>query len=602
MELRRKKDTHSAFISAKHLRFPHLLVVCNTITRRMKALQSRYQEMTAGSSINSHLNYSGSRLRAHASALRADLIREAEDRLLTPVTDEACLKPIRLYVPPSSLATAAQATATSLGTGRGSVEEDTAVAASCVLSRRGELLVADHSDEGLNALRPRSLGFIAADSVLPPQPEPLRRGQTRRRYPVVLMVSRTAHRRCDGFIAGQEATLERAVSDANTMSELRLFAPSLNQYDALRHAIQAWSAGLQPALLPSLPVPNSSADEDKKSKECLAEHTEELILVESFEANESLPHVEDRVPWSETQTTLPSSPVQPRKSTPDLCPRVGFDSAAVSAVTYGSEAWAQTLASAADISAAQLGQNQTLEQALAVESSAAHNQSLEQALAMESPAAQLRKQIATLRQNLLQTISRACITQPPKDRQENNLLLATAAMMEEELHDTLAATVAAAANLRRFPLGTYNNKGCNDILEDDSGVDLNGELEERGRHLTMQLELRTAAAGLLAGLDAALVLEIHHFAEENARLRARLRQRCTTTFSSRTRTAPISQSNDAAARSAVLLVPEPDSPRFTMVTDCPYFRTTAFVSFFLSLSISSTSPGLGLILSVPASF
>ena len=190
-------------------------------------------------------DFAGWRLRAHAAALRADLIREVEGRLLKHLAIEACPKPFHLLVPQSATGPArhfaAAPSAFCSGTPDAAAAEDHSThMASCVITGRGELLVVDHTDDGLVALRPRSLGFLVPGTVLPPEPDLPIQGPALRRYPFILPIHRPAF--ClEGLVAGRGAVTDLAQSQMPEVEKLRLFAPSRSQFDALRRAVECWS-------------------------------------------------------------------------------------------------------------------------------------------------------------------------------------------------------------------------------------------------------------------------------------------------------------------------------------------------------------------------
>ena len=89
--------------------------------------------------------------------------------------------------------------------------------------------------------------------------------------------------------------------------------------------------------------------------------------------------------------------------------------------------------------------------------------------------------------------------------------------------------------------------------------------------LTAQLELRAIAAGLLEGLDAALVLEIRHLAEENALLRAHLRRFRSTAFSMKagteTNATPAERPITTPAERPIIVSGQPTSLSFVPATE-----------------------------------
>ena len=172
-------------------------------------------------------DFAGCRLRAHAAALRADLVREVEARLLMHVAIEASQKPFHLLVPKSATVPTQQcqhfATAPGLRYGTSSAEEDYSTQmASCVITFRGELLAVEHTDDGLAALQPRSLGFLVPGTILSPQPDQYLHGQTLRRYSFVLPIHRRASH-SESLMAehGVVADLAAIISDSRKMLQCR---------------------------------------------------------------------------------------------------------------------------------------------------------------------------------------------------------------------------------------------------------------------------------------------------------------------------------------------------------------------------------------------
>ena len=540
----------------------------------MKALQSRYDETTSVLSASSHLDFAGCRLQAHASALRADLVRDVEARLLMPSADDACPKPIRLYVPPRSH-DALDQTNSSPAVHSAAVE-DSPVAASCVLTVRGELLVADHTDEGLSSLRPRSLGFIAQDTILPPPPNPSGRGQKLRRYPIVLMVSCSALRRRDGHTAGRDAAVELSASDKVAMTELRLFAPSLNQYAALRQAIESWSAKLHLAQIQSLPVLCTISDEEDKSEDDAGgtrDSPADAVLHKSLDARERVDGTHtgkrDNLFMAEIESKMTALPLQTSKAISVLGPGLAAERRVLPFDTNDLAGSVQSLLSVSETTA-----QINLEHC----SDSSKTKCMPD---MDRSSGQLLKQINAVRENLWQTMSRASraplflISSTESTTMMSNFLSSAAAGAEKDVH-SLAAATAAAKDLSRFTLGSL--KGSLDRGY-DIGLDTKGDLDtdlldpriDGTLRLTAQLELRAIAAGLLEGLDAALVLEIRHLAEENALLRAHLRRFRSTAFSMKagteTNATPAERPITTPAERPIIVSGQPTSLSFVPATE-----------------------------------
>ena len=357
------------------------------------------------------------------------------------------------------------------------------VLVSCVLTTQGELLVVDHTDDGLSAPRPRSLGFLSPEAALPQDPERPLQVQALRRYAVVLPIYRTASRRRSGLMAGHGAADDPALFDSVETEDLRLFASSRSQYDALQRAITGWSdaANPQPEVVQIESEEDvffiaceDDEDSDDQPQESVEERGEVLGDEEEIPAGNDDLHIGDSC--EALQPEACSGPHQVMISSP----RASLEDA-------DKLAEADTSGSAGHCS-------QHGSPAYGAQSGSA----TEEVLAEE-----IRKRIANVRETIL------CSPPPPAVCN----LLAVTAEEQSELHSAWVAA-AEAAELSLSPFSTLKGlKGYN-----------NSDIAESGRRLRVHLELRAGAVGLLAGLDTAMALEIRRFAVENARLWERLGQ------------------------------------------------------------------------------
>ena len=509
----------------------------------MKALRMKHDAF-ASPPVSSHLNFAGCRLRAYASTLRADLVRDLEARLLVPVAAEACPKPLRIFVPPAtavvdpapvparasaSFRRSASLSFLSNGSASLAAEEDAAVLASCVLTDSGELLVADHSDDGLAALCPRSLGFLATGLTLPPVPEPSHRGQALRRYPIVLQVHRPiTRRRASGYRAAADPTL----SKASEAEELVLFAPSRNQYNALRRAVETLSAAVQSNSTPRLSISTDVGECDNTKG---ARESQGNARAEEPKTGKATKEVQ--VPLSygkgDCQPSVAFAPLvlSHPHNTPFVCTgTVAAEHPTAAPAVYDSGHLAQaTVADINDQARTQAGlspsRTRLVQGCNAGDHGPLHNPvSGPGSAAVESTAVHLREQIAAAREGLVRIMSHAALSPLPTTVHPVGAFLATThAAAGADLFSSLAA---AAINISMSPFHTSRS----DSRETSHGVDLEIDSDsedaavEGGGGLTAHMEMRAATAGLLAGLDAAMMLRIHRFAAENARLRACLKK------------------------------------------------------------------------------
>ena len=509
---------------------------------RTKALQTVNNEVLAALPVSSHLDITGCRLRTYASTLRANLISDVEARLLIPLAAEACPKPLRIYVPPANAAVGPSSPAPTTGSffprassfrlrasTRGSsffaAEEPALALASCVLTDSGELLVIDHSDDGLAALRPRSLGFLAPGATLPPAPEPSHHGQALRRYPIVLAVHRPAIHRRGGLTAGHRSMADLAFSQASAAEDLLLFAPSRNQYNVLRSAVDGLSAVTRSTNPPGLET-SSKAGRDGKliearggQGESQSEGAKGLETIGNTHAPLFAGHG-DSQPSETWATPLLSEPFKPIAS-PQVRPTAGAaDQGAVATVARDVASWRPLAATVCNnrASSAHLAEGHSTNNHVHKDSISGSGSAT-----VESAAPDVREQISAVRDSLLHILSHASrspriTTVQPK----RNFLTTTYSAVGADLHSVLAA---AASELCLSAVNT-NPVGDDEFSGEVWGSDKSSVFDdvESGRRLQAHLDLREAAAGLVAGLDVAMVREIHRYAEENARLRARLRK------------------------------------------------------------------------------
>ena len=445
---------------------------------RTKYLQSRHRAVPA-------TDFMGCRLRAHAAAQRADLIRDVEARLLTRASSEVCPKPLHLLMAPDSASASGPrkhsiSTPSVQGVNHKAGEEDALVLVSFVLTVRRELLVVDHTEEGLAALRPRSLGFLAPGVMLPPLPDQNQPGKALRRYPVVLHVHRSHH---NGSIAGDAAAANQVLSSSVDAEDLHLYAPSRSQYDALRRAVESLSSPSEPMQSRLEPcVVEDGKEQDKEAAKWKGVATQEVT-------EDDLKMPARNVDLFDGTNLQPSRTSLPARHDADAEEVVNAAAAASYSLSL-------------EVANAQKG------------ASAAY--SMEKYCALPGPenaavrAEKLKERIAAAQESLL------CTPPPPA---VCTLLAKTAAEQAEVYSAWVAA--AAAAKLSMSPFSIF--KGTSDFV---GGFDLNscnkGDTTESGLLLTMHMELRAGALGLLAGLDTAMALEIRRFAMENARLQQRI--------------------------------------------------------------------------------
>ena len=494
-------------------------------------------------------DFEGCRLRAHATALRADLIREVEARLLMPKAAATCPKPLNLLVPqpvhPAGTgATGPYKAFASPGGHLRATEDDASVLASCVLTDRGELLVADHTDEGLGAVRPRSLGFLLKCVVVPPSQDLPRRTNTPRRYPVTLLVQRHTSRRRDGLTAGHVDPAEE---------ELRLFATSRSQYDALCKAIDGLNS-VQSAKAQQQPAVTSVAGHESEEGGFVSGHVESMRA--KIVENE---HFASIATLTESQEQKPS-PAPVAGPVPNA-PESVYAAAEINRLC------------SADISPKYCYDNYSPDHPPLV----------------DTATAKLQECIGAARKSLLRALLPDQFTQtPPSVHSSHNCLAATAAKTEADIHSIVSAAVAATADLSQ---SDACNSGAGNLGRDPgSGFESEFDTGERRRRVTEHFELRSAASGLLAGLDAAMVLEISQYITENARLRAILRRRNATipsgeatekvTLEPTTMTSgPIILSREPASHNSFDVFSLPFACIFRVITVSPHTSTLILAEF-----------------------
>ena len=516
----------------------------------MSALQVRPKEVAPGTYLQSNqFDFSGCRLRARVTALRADLIREVEARVLIPFAGATCPKPLRLFVP-SAFPSAVDQAALS------SAEDDAMVPASCVLTDRGEVLVADHSDDGLTAIRPRSLGFLMPDAVSSPSSGPSLQGQKQNRIPILLLVSRTALGRSYALAGGLGISADPLPSDTAVV-ELRLLAPSRNQHDALRSAIEGWNSEAKSLQTDSMPVGSSLADKEQNQSEEGG----------GVEAEGSVPA--DLQISKEEQESLPCSPglsFVPQNLQPQFCTMSadGADSqhSCPSVVAIAPVEAVRDL----DLPAYDYGNGSPTRKHFQLPDAASN-----------ASATQLQKRISAAREDLRHVITCASRVLQPQGLHPVGILLAeTASATEEYLNSVLDSY--AKSNAADFNSACEGEDGK---VEPDLISNSDYQASECEKLLAAHMDLRAAAAGLLAGLDAALVLEISRFTAENSILRGRLFPLCVATSSCWKKEKINAGAPSAAA--PITLSGEPKSPSYILVSDPCHFLS---LTFFLCLTSS----------------
>ena len=530
-------------------------------------------------------DFAACRLRVHSVDLRASLIRDVETCLLAQVAAEACPKPLHLLLPLPGAKTSSQHAArppSSPGVHRGVSVEDGTQMVSCVLTSKGELLVVDHTDEGLAARCPRSLGFIAPGMAIPPQPDQPLQGQALRRYPVVLLLYRSASCRNEDQMAGCGAAADIATSVSVETEELLLLAPSRNQYDALRRAVEGYGSAAQHVPAGSGLKLTPDTEEDDRLGEGAALTGDGFVGLDLENAEEDLETgcSCDSQP-SEALGGTPRSIMQPTESLTALSHPTDVTDHAEAAAAHGPASWALSLAAAggneeamaASDNEATASAHITVGTGISDGGPAHHALPASGQEAAESATSLLREQITAARESILRVLS--CHTPSSSPSIITTLLRMTAAE-ENNVYSSLAEAIAAATGSSSIHMLEGGCDGLDAGTESDNNANLDASVS--GRRLTEQLELRAGATALLAGLDTAMVLEIRRFVMGNARLRSQLRQG---------QGADSDVSAQQAGVMAASTVPEP-----IVLSGGPTSPSFATVCPPLSLSLLSYQPSL----------